>query len=335
VIREMSLLSAKNLRAYYSLPKGFVRAVDGVSLNVNYGEVLGLAGESGCGKSTFAKTLMMNIRPPLKFLEGRVVIANQDLTNMSRNELRTKVWGLTISLVPQSALNALMPTKRTKDLIREVIKCHRKDLDDDAILQLAENRFRELGLSIEALDMYPHELSGGMRQRVVIAVSTLLNPKLLIADEPTSALDVSTQKQALKMIMDLKRRGIIKSVVFITHDIAILRQIADRIAIMYAGKIVEIGLMNDMLNESLHPYTKGLINAVITPEPEVRKRNLSYISGSPPDLFNPPTGCRFYPRCSSVMDVCKIKEPPLVEVEKGHFVACHLHTLGDRDVKGS
>ncbi len=322
----MSLLSAENVKAYYQVRGGFVKAVDGVSLDLDDDEVLGIAGESGCGKSTFANTLMMNIHPPLRLVDGKIVVDKHELTSMRKKMIRRRVWGLTISMIPQSALNALMPTKRTKGLIKDVIKFHVKKVSEKEIVNLAEKRFEELGLPSSVLDMFPHELSGGMKQRAVIATATLLNPKLLIADEPTSALDVSTQKQVLKMILDLKKKDIIQSVIFITHDIAILRQIADRVAILYAGKIVELGTTNDVIDNPLHPYAKGLIHSVVTPEPEVKKRGISFIPGRPPDLLNPPVGCRFHQRCEWAKGICQEKEPDLVEYEKGRFAACHYYT---------
>ena len=320
----MPLVSAENVKAYYHISAGSVKAVDGINLNVNRGEILGIVGESGCGKSTLAYTLMMYIRPPLKLVEGKISVDKYELTSMKRKEIRSKIWGTTISLVPQSALNALLPTKRTEDIIKDVLRHHLKNLRTEEIHNLAKKRFQELDLPIEVLNMYPHELSGGMKQRAVIATSTLLNPKLLMVDEPTSALDVSTQKRVLKMILDLRRRGIIESVIFVTHDIAILRQISDKITVMYAGKIVELSTTDEILENPIHPYAKGLINAVITPEPEVRKRGLSHIPGQPPNLLDPPPGCRFYPRCELAKDLCQKEEPHLTEIRRDHFVACHF-----------
>jgi len=320
----MPLVSAENVKAYYHTSGGSVKAVDGIDLRVNRGEILGIVGESGCGKSTLASTLMMNVRPPLKFVEGKISVDKYELPSMRRKEIRSKIWGNVISIVPQSALNALIPIKKTKDIIKDVLKRHLKNLSTEEINNLAKKRFQELDLPTEVLAMYPHELSGGMKQRAVIATSTLLNPKLLIVDEPTSALDVSTQKIVLKMILDLRTRGIIESVVFITHDIAILRQISDRITVMYAGKIVESSTADEILENPIHPYSKGLINAVITPEREVKKRGLSYIHGQPPNLLNPPIGCRFYPRCELAKDICREQEPNLTEVSRDHFVACHF-----------
>jgi peptide/nickel transport system ATP-binding protein len=206
------------------------------------------------------------------------------------------------------------------------VKSHNPDVVEDEVIGLALKRFREIGLPEIAINMYPFELSGGMRQRAVIAIATLLNPRLLIADEPTSALDVVTQKMVLKTFLDVCNRNIIKSIVFITHDIATVGQIATRIVIMYAGKIVEDGSVEEVVAKPLHPYTDGLLGSVLTPEEEIRKRGLKYIPGQPPDLANPPPGCRFHPRCPFAMDICKREEPPFIEVEKSRFVVCWLYS---------
>jgi len=255
-------------------------------------------------------------------MDGTITLDGNSISKMDRSMLKKKVWGILVSLVPQSALSALMPTKRIMDFIMDVIG-HHMTVHNSDVASMAKKRFEELNLPGEALYMYPHELSGGMKQRAVIAVSTLLNPKLLIVDEPTSALDVSTQKQVLKMLVDLKKARIIESMIFVTHDIAVLRQIADQITIMYAGKIVESGPTEDVLYNPKHPYAYSLINAVVTPEPEVRKRGLTSISGEPPNLLDPPGGCRFHPRCPRAADKCRSIEPSLVRVEGSRFAACY------------
>lgn len=320
----MALLEAEGVKAYYSIRQGYVRAVDDLDLAIEKGITLGLAGESGCGKSTLVNTLMMNVKPPLHLVDGTIVLDGKVISEMDRSTLKESVWGVLISLVPQSALNALMPTKRVSDFIKDVMG-HHMDVSESEIVSKAEKRFEELNLKVEALSLYPHELSGGMKQRAVIAVSTLLNPKLLIVDEPTSALDVSTQKQVLRMLIDLKNAGITESMIFVTHDIAVLRQIADRIAIMYAGKMVELASTEDILFDPKHPYTHSLTNAVVTPEPEVRKRDLISIPGEPPNLLDPPKGCRFHPRCPKVMSICRSAEPILAEYGEGRLVSCHLY----------
>jgi len=322
-VERVALLEAEGIRAYYSIRQGYVKAVDGLDLVIDKGITLGVAGESGCGKSTLMNALMMNVKLPLHLMEGTIVLDGEVISKMDRSMLKKKIWGVQASMVPQSALNALMPTKRIVDFVRDVIK-HHLNVTDSEIVSMAKKRFEELNLRVEALYLYPHELSGGMKQRAVIAVSTLLNPKLLIVDEPTSALDVSTQKQVLGMLMELKTTGITESIIFVTHDIAVLRQIADYIAIMYAGKIVESGSTEDILHDPKHPYTYCLINAVVTPEPEVRKRGLTSIPGEPPDLISPPGGCRFNPRCVKATDECGSVEPVLAKSKRNRLVACHL-----------
>jgi peptide/nickel transport system ATP-binding protein len=328
------LLELANAQAYYRQSMGAIqrtiKAVDGVSLRIFERDVVGVVGESGSGKSTLANVMMMNIRPPLMFVGGsvRLNVGKEvlELQKLDRDVLREKVWGREIAIVPQSALNALMPTLKIRKLILDVVKSHNPDVVEDEVIGLALKRFREIGLPEIAINMYPFELSGGMRQRAVIAIATLLNPRLLIADEPTSALDVVTQKMVLKTFLDVYNRNIIKSIVFITHDIATVRQIATRIVIMYAGKIVEDGSVEEVVAKPLHPYTDGLLGSVLTPEEEIRKRGLKYIPGQPPDLANPPPGCRFHPRCPFAMDICRREEPPFIEVEKSRFVACWLYS---------
>lgn len=322
----MALLEALEVKAYYETTVGTVKAVDGVSLSVDEGVVLGVAGESGCGKSTLVNTLMMNIRPPLRFVGGKVVLNGIDISRVDRARLKKEVWGKLVSLIPQSALNALMPTMRIEDFVVDVVKQHQDNLDESEIISIAEKRFKELNLPPSTLKQFPHELSGGMRQRAVIAVATLLNPRLLIADEVTSALDVSTQRQVLELILNMKERNVISSVLFITHDLAVLRQVADTIAVMYAGKIVEVAPTESIIAEPLHPYTVALIGSVMTPEPEVRKRGLSHLSGEPPSLTNPPPGCRFHPRCPRASEVCKIREPKMLKIGNKRSVSCHLYT---------
>lgn len=324
---EETILELKDVKAYYAIERNFIRAVDGLSLNIKE-EVLGIVGESGSGKSTLASVMLMSVKRPLTFIEGSVKLYSNgdeiDLTSMSREELQKKVWGKETSIIPQSAMNALMPTKRIRSYILDVMKSHFDEVDEQEITIKAMNRFEEIGISRDFIYRYPFELSGGMKQRVVIAVATLLNPRLLIADEPTSALDVATQKMVLKTIKDLKDRKIVKSIVFITHDIATVRQIADRMAVMYAGKIVEEGTIDEIVNEPLHPYTRGLLYSVVTPEPEVKKRGITHIPGTPPNLMYPPLGCRFHPRCPNRMEICS-QEEPLLKVVNQRRVACFLY----------
>ncbi len=324
----MALLNAIGVKAYYSVGDEFIKAVDGVNVTVQNEEILGIVGETGCGKSTLGKTLMMNVRPPLRFIAGQIFVDGVgNLAEMELETIQKKVWGKIISQVPQSALNALVPTWKVQKFVQEVL-CYHLDISKKEATNLASKRFEELGLPVECLGKYPHELSGGMRQRVTVAIATLLNPKLLIADEPTSALDVSSQKQVLKMFKRILKEHVVGGIILITHDIATLRQIADRIIVMYAGKVVEVGSMNDILFKPFHPYTKSLIGSIVTPEPEVKARGLSYIPGEPPDLLNPPSGCRFRLRCNYAAKRCSEEEPEMIEVENGHFVACYLFSNG-------
>lgn len=325
---EQVLMRIENAKAYYKLEKFSVRAVDGVSFEIFEDEVIGVVGESGCGKTTLSNLISMNILKPLTLVEGKVFMKIngnfEEISSMSREEVKKKLWGKEITIVPQSAMNALMPTIRMAKYVEHLAQSH--ELNERELLQKAEKRFEEVGLNPLWLKRYPFELSGGMRQRAVIAIATILNPKLLIADEPTSALDVVNQKVFLKVLMQLKRMGVLRSIIFITHDIATVRQIADRMIVMYAGKIVEISTMEKILQRPFHPYTQGLFNSVLTPEPEIRKRGIAVIPGAPPNLINPPNGCRFHPRCPHVMEVCKEREPELREVKEGSKVACFLYS---------
>jgi peptide/nickel transport system ATP-binding protein len=335
MVEEILRLSGVKAYYYQNVGKGHkeIKAVDGVDLAIYSGEVLGIVGESGSGKSTLANVLMMNVSPPLRFIEGEVVLRGRDgakihLEKMSRDVLRKKIWGTEMALVPQASMNALMPTLRLRRIARDILRSHFDDIDDDTVVELAVKALTSLGLPADVVDRYPFELSGGMRQRAVLAMATILRPRILIADEPTSALDVLTQKVVVKTMFDMKSKGIIEALAFISHDIATVRQIADRMIVMYAGKIVELGRVEDIIKNPLHPYTKGLIESVLTPEPEVRRRGLRFIPGFPPDLSNPPPGCRFHPRCPFAMEICRRDEPRMIEAENGHHVACWLYPGG-------
>jgi peptide/nickel transport system ATP-binding protein len=224
-------------------------------------------------------------------------------------------------------MDSLNPVKRIRDFIMDVVRERTgKRRSRVEVLKMAGDHFEKLGLERWVLDRYPHELSGGMKQRVVIGISTLWNPKLLIIDEPTSALDVTTQRLVIISLVRLKMAGIIKSMLFVSHDITVLGQLCDRCAVMYGGKIVEVGSMNDILDNALHPYTSALISSVVSYDPErMGKGGLKSIPGSPPDLRNPPLGCRYHPRCEKAMEICGAKEPPLGAIENGRHVACWLY----------
>jgi peptide/nickel transport system ATP-binding protein len=316
-----ALLSVKNVYAAYSSGGNEVRAVDGVSLQLRDGEVLGIAGESGCGKSTLAAVLSLGARPPLYVKSGEMTLQGERYNLTEGYKLPRELRGKLISILPQGALNSLNPTARVRDLAYDVIHAHEPDVTRSKATERTGARLEQLGLPTRVLESYPHQLSGGMKQRVVAVISTLLNPQVLIADEPTSALDVSSQKALVLQIKQLMEQKVITSVVFITHDLPMLRNIANRIAVMYAGKIVEIGPVEQMIDAGQHPYTKALIGSILVPEPYVRARRIEGIEGQPPDLRSPPSGCRFHPRCSVADQRCTLEEPPQVG-DENQFAAC-------------
>jgi len=314
-------------RVYYKTLRGYVKAVDGVNLEVEKGEILGLIGESGCGKSTLIMSLIAP-KPPMKIMGGKALLGETDLTALSPGE-RRKILLSKLSIIPQYALDALPVIRRIKQLLVDIAK--EKKMSPDQVIEKFQERIRMVGLPREVINMYPLELSGGMRQRVVIAISTMLSPDLLIADEPTSALDVTTQRQVLELLRDLRDTGIVRSLIFVTHDIASVRQIADRIAVMYAGKIVEVSGTEEIIHDPLHPYAKGLINAVPKLGINYKKKRLKGLPGQPPSLLNPPPGCRFHPRCAVATRKCMVEEPPTTRIGS-RIVSCWLYSgLGDEE----
>ncbi|GIJ55285.1 ABC transporter ATP-binding protein [Virgisporangium aurantiacum] len=322
VVTTNHLLSARGLRAGYAGRTTDTIAVDDVSLYVNEGEVLGIAGESGCGKSTLAAVLSLTAVPPLHVLAGELDVAGKRLS-FEPDKAPPREWrGTVVSLLPQGAMNSLSPTARVGDFAVQIVRAHegRKVSASDAKGRAAE-RFAQLDLPARVLDAYPHQLSGGMKQRVVTVLSTLLNPKLLIADEPTSALDVSSQRIVTDLMREMLQKQLVSGIIFVTHDLPVLRRVADRVAIMYAGQIHETGPTEEIINRARHPYTGALIGSVLVPEPQIRTRRISGIKGSPPDLSDPPAGCRFHPRCSLAMDVCTTEQPPIVGDER-HYATC-------------
>jgi len=310
-------LQVENLSVYYQTLKGDVRALEEATFSIADGEIMGLAGESGCGKSTLCNSLI-NLAPPLKAIQGCVTLDQEELPiresgKMDRFRFRK------ISTVPQYAMNAMNPTRKIGKMIEELLRSRNENYK--AILPELKRRLEMVQLSCEILNMYPIELSGGMKQRLVMVLSTLLNPSLLIADEITSALDVSTQKAVAKMLAGFRDRGFVKSMIVITHDVSILYQIADSILIMYAGQLAEKASTEIIVSTPRHPYTDLLISTL--PQVGVRQaeKRLRGIPGSPPLLLNPPSGCRFRERCPFAFEKC-VRVPPFIEVEKNHFVAC-------------
>jgi len=312
----------KNVHAHYETDHGpVVRAVDDVSLSVGDGEVLGIVGESGCGKSTLASVISLTARPPLHVTAGEMVLDGEKITLTDQARIPQDWHGRKVSLLPQRAMNSLNPTARVSDFVVDVMRAHDPTILPKEAIEQALERLEQLSLPSRVLESYPHQLSGGMRQRVVAIVSTLLNPSTLIADEPTSALDVSSQKELVLLLQALLERGFIKRIIYITHDLPMLSNIADRIAVMYAGEIVEIDTTKSMIDSPRHPYAQTLIGSTLDPDPRVRDHRIKGIKGAPPDLRRPPSGCRFHPRCPYIMDICSQEAPPLVGSET-NFCAC-------------
>ena len=325
-VATKALLELDGLSVDYVLGDRSVRAVDNVSLSIAPGEILGLAGESGCGKSTLASAVLQILKPPAEVSGGRIVFQGQDLVAMSREELRRVRWRH-VSLVFQSAMNVLNPVMRVGDQFVDMYRAHDRHVRKNEALARAGDLLELVGIERSRVRSYAHELSGGMRQRVVIAMALALEPELIVMDEPTTALDVVVQREILQELEELKRRlGF--AVLFITHDLSLLVEFSDRIAIMYAGEIVETAASDVLFHNALHPYTNGLMSSFppltgpIVP--------LTGIPGAPPDLGRPPAGCRFHPRCpqctgvdSTLYRLQTEVRPLLREIEPGHQVACH------------
>lgn len=292
-----------------------IYAVDHVSLKVEEGKSLGIAGESGCGKSTLALSLMGYYFPPLHYTSGQIIINGKDITGMKPDDVRKSILGTEIAYIPQAAMNALNPTRKIINFIEDVIQAHDIYVSKKEIYERARNLFETVGLPDSVLHKYPVELSGGMKQRTVIAISVILLPKVLIADEPSSALDVTSQKMVIKMLKQLMDNGLIKSLIFITHELPLLYNVTDDIMVMYAGQIVEKGSAQEAVFDPLHPYSKGLMGSIIVPEVGLRSVKLTAIPGVPPNLKNPPTGCRFADRCKYVRPECKAMSISLRDVD--------------------
>lgn len=322
------LLDVRDLQISYQSPGGEVRAVDHMTFSIERGEIFGLAGESGCGKSTTAFGIARLLRPPAKIRGGTILLDGTNITNLSDAEFDRLRW-TKISIVLQSAMNNLNPVMRIRDQLADAIFSH-ESISRSELEERVKSLVNLVDIPRNRLDSFPHELSGGMRQRVVLAMALALKPDLIIMDEPTTALDVVVQHNILRKVVELQK-SLQFSVLLISHDLPLMLEICQRIGIMYAGKLVEISNRDEMLNRPKHPYTRGLLEAF--PSMSAERRRLGGISGTPADLRSPPPGCRFHPRCALAIHQCNSEEPPLRQYAD-EFVACHRYE-GEVSPRGS
>ena len=314
----MDLLSVQNLKTHYFMKAGIVKAVDGVSFSVQKGESIGLAGESGCGKSTIALSLMRLIKGG-RIVDGDIRLNGKSLLELSEKEFNRVRWEK-ISLISQAAMGGLNPVYTIGKQICEAILAHKKIPKKQALNQ-ARELLEKVEIDPARVRSYPHELSGGMRQRAMIAMALALNPDLIIADEPTTALDVVTQAQMIQLLKKLQQEMNL-AIIFISHDLSILAQVCDKLLIMYAGKVMEFSEAKALFDDPLHPYTKALIDAF--PDIKGERKELKGLPGTTPDLLHPPKGCKFQPRCAYAKEICLQQEPTLDEIRSDRFGACHL-----------
>ena len=315
-----NLLDIRNLRMYYQTQKGLVKAVDNVSIDLEAGESIGLAGESGCGKSSLAYSIMQLLPPAANIVGGNVYFKGDDLLRKSAKEMRDIRWK-NVAIVFQGAMNALNPVFEIGEQIAEAILMH-ENVSEEEALDRCSKLFEMVGLDPGRIHNYPHEFSGGMRQRAMIAMALACNPDLVIADEPTTALDVTIQAQILKLMQKLQK-DLGLSLILITHDLSVIAETCDKTAIMYAGRIAELADVVSVFKNPIHPYATGLVGAIPSMI-KAEKKKLTSIPGVPPNLIDPPTGCRFHPRCPYAKEICSREEPSFDEVEPGRFVACHF-----------
>ncbi len=317
-----NLLSVENLTMHYTTRVGDVSAVDDITFTVRKGEALGLVGESGCGKTSIASTLLKMLPDNARIQKGQIYLDDLDLVPLSESRMKSIRWER-ISMVFQAAMNALDPVYKVGDQILEAMEAHGKVESNQAARAHLEELFRLVSLDPRMLDRYPHEYSGGMRQRAVIAMALACQPDLIIADEPTTALDVIVQDNLLREMTALQKR-LDMSMIYISHDIAVIAEVSDRIGVMYAGRMAELGATQEVFQQPQHPYTHGLLSAF--PSITGPRRTLSTLPGEPPDLLHPPSGCRFHPRCPRASEQCSKDVPPFLDRGRDHYVAC-FHPL--------
>ena len=314
----MTLLDVKHLQTYFQTSKGLYKAVDGASFDLDHGEALGLVGESGCGKTTCALSIVRLLPQEGKIYGGEIRLEGTDLVGLSDEEIRSRRWK-DVSIIFQGSMNALNPVMKIGDQIAEVIVLHEKISKKEALVRAGE-LFELVEMPLDRINNYPHEFSGGMKQRAMIAIALACNPKIVIGDEPTTALDVMVQAQILNLLEKLRKK-LNMGLILITHDLSILAETCDRIAVMYAGKIVELGTVDDIFDRTAHPYTERLIACF----PDIGKQKIipPSIDGIPPNLLEPMNGCSFYPRCHKAMPICAAQEPVSVKLGERHVVSCH------------
>jgi oligopeptide/dipeptide ABC transporter ATP-binding protein len=312
-----AILEAKALKVHYKTRRGPIHAVDGVDFDLHVGETLGVVGETGCGKSTLAKSIL-GLLPPGTRWEGSLKFRGKELLSLRPSEFR-KLRGEELALIFQDPMTRLDPLMTIRDHFLETIRAHRPEVSKEEATARAVEALRSMGVPESRLNHYPHEFSGGMRQRIMIAMAIVLKPKLLVADEPTTALDVIVEAQILDILRELKRAyGM--SLLLITHNLGIVAEVCDRAAVMYAGKFAELGPVDDVFRRPIHPYTQGLLASTI----HLGTTQLQSIDGTPPSLLAPPSGCRFHPRCKYAKDICVREEPAIIEYRPGHVAACHF-----------
>ncbi|OLD13909.1 MAG: hypothetical protein AUI50_02990 [Crenarchaeota archaeon 13_1_40CM_2_52_14] len=310
------MLQVQDLSVHYKTRRGFVRALEELRLDAIQGETVGVVGETGSGKSTLGKAIL-GILPAGTQVDGKILFRGRDLTQLS-NQMYRRLRGEEIALIFQDPMTRLNPLMTIMDHFVEEIRDHESVSADEA-RRRAREALVSMGIHESRIKNYPHEFSGGMRQRIMIALAIVLKPSLLIADEPTTSLDVIVESQILGILQDLKR-AYSMSLLLITHNLGIVAEVCDRVAVLYAGKLVELGPVRDIFRKPLHPYTQGLLSSII----HLETKELHSIEGSPPNMIAPPSGCRFHPRCPYAQSICVERLPPLVEFEPGHFAACHF-----------
>ena len=324
----MALLEVKDLKVHFEIQGGWVKAVDGVSFSIDSGETMGLVGESGCGKTTAAYAITQLLPPNGYIKGGKILFKGRDLLKMSMkpdgrlddyNEKIRKIRWKEISMIFQGAMNAFNPVFKVGDQIIEAITLH-EDVTEEEARKRAKELFKFVGIAPDRIDNYPHEFSGGMKQRAMIALALALNPSFIIADEPTTALDVITQDRILAEIKKLQEQ-LKLAMMIITHDVSVVAEVSDKIGVMYAGMMMELGSASQVFKHTAHPYTAGLLGSF--PSIKGKKRRLISIPGFPPDLVEPPSGCPFHPRCNHARDLCKAERPSGISVEPGHTSYCH------------